>query len=614
MQTRIPVTINPTDLSEDQAILLRDFLRKDENKEQKVKEFEPNIGYKITLNNIDYRFTFTHRITRNTRTTKKIIDGKVSHTTKLNKDGNKQYVYRVFEKKDQTDIESPDKIKGKGAFGATYFVKGKLKYHNDRIVYEKCKPHKPKLIKEQFVEPHSTVENHEKEAELLSLIPRNKTKKINFIKNKGNIIKSQITFAEHPGLSLKEVIANIKNYSIKKRLQLTQLLLERLKELHDAGIMHLDIKPENIIVDMDSDPIQVNIIDLGLAEKIGTKLKDGCGTILYSAPELMYNNTGDQRSDIFSLGFILRELWRDKIFLKVSRGADLEITKNKIAWYKTNLEKGDYDLDVKLKPKFKYLLGQDNTSIIETLLMKTTTIHPDKRLPLAAAIVGIKTIKYEEVKEVDDRPFLERHPRIKKAYEYGGKGLIIGAAIAFGLLTIALTALAVVSGLGGLAVLGISAFALYKIGAIGMAAAFCLPVVGAVVGASVASREEDDIPIKPLNNDEKNSPPKRKLPMSSTANISGGLNNHVTPAKGKSHNPIETRTSGYLGDDERKQNIAPVVAATYHTIPPDTASKLSALQEAKLNFSFVKNQTNHVNQTLKDQVNPQQQDNKTLSQ
>ncbi len=94
-------------------------------------------------------------------------------------------------------------------------------------------------------------------------------------------------------------------------------LLEGIKYLHDKGIMHRDLKLENIMVrDGDNEDVKPVIVDFGLAEYTSeTKyLYTRCGTPGYVAPEVLSIKTGENKTyttacDMFSLGIIFHILY-----------------------------------------------------------------------------------------------------------------------------------------------------------------------------------------------------------------------------------------------------------------------------------------------------------------
>ena len=86
-------------------------------------------------------------------------------------------------------------------------------------------------------------------------------------------------------------------------------IAEALQEAHSKGIVHRDIKAENIMVNSKN---QVKVMDFGLAKLKGslklTKTSSTVGTLAYMAPEQIQGGEVDARSDIFSFGVVLYEM------------------------------------------------------------------------------------------------------------------------------------------------------------------------------------------------------------------------------------------------------------------------------------------------------------------
>src|ERR1051326_3734496 len=84
---------------------------------------------------------------------------------------------------------------------------------------------------------------------------------------------------------------------------------EALQEAHSKGIVHRDIKCENIMVNSKN---QIKVMDFGLAKLKGslklTRTSSTVGTLAYMAPEQIQGGDVDARSDIFSFGAVLFEM------------------------------------------------------------------------------------------------------------------------------------------------------------------------------------------------------------------------------------------------------------------------------------------------------------------
>ncbi len=110
------------------------------------------------------------------------------------------------------------------------------------------------------------------------------------------------------GQTLKKV-AEKESPSTKRILELAIQACEGLNAAHRKGIVHRDIKSDNIMVTADG---QVKIMDFGLARLEGvehlTETGSTLGTAAYMSPEQAQGEEVDQRTDIFSFGVVLYEL------------------------------------------------------------------------------------------------------------------------------------------------------------------------------------------------------------------------------------------------------------------------------------------------------------------
>jgi serine/threonine protein kinase/Tfp pilus assembly protein PilF len=110
------------------------------------------------------------------------------------------------------------------------------------------------------------------------------------------------------GRTLKQIIEK-ETLSVRKVLDIGIQICEGLVVAHEKGIVHRDIKSDNIMVTPRG---QVKIMDFGLAKLKGatrlTQTRSTLGTAAYMSPEQAQGEEVDQRSDIFSFGVVLYEL------------------------------------------------------------------------------------------------------------------------------------------------------------------------------------------------------------------------------------------------------------------------------------------------------------------
>lgn len=94
---------------------------------------------------------------------------------------------------------------------------------------------------------------------------------------------------------------------LEKLYQVALKLVVILDYIHSQGIVHCDLKPDNIR--LTKDPVGLKLLDFGLAEKMGSSTKSKPkGTLAYISPEVLKNKKIDERADFYSLGIMLYEL------------------------------------------------------------------------------------------------------------------------------------------------------------------------------------------------------------------------------------------------------------------------------------------------------------------
>ena len=114
------------------------------------------------------------------------------------------------------------------------------------------------------------------------------------------------------GVSLRELI-DARSLSPPQALGLVPKICAALEYAHDQGIVHRDVKPENILIDRAGEP---KVADFGLARMVhGDEPDDGLtrtdmliGTRSYMAPEQWQTAKVDHRADVYSLGVVVYEM------------------------------------------------------------------------------------------------------------------------------------------------------------------------------------------------------------------------------------------------------------------------------------------------------------------
>lgn len=112
------------------------------------------------------------------------------------------------------------------------------------------------------------------------------------------------------GRTLRALLTERGRLTPSQSLDILQPVLSALKAAHSAGLVHRDVKPENVLL---ADNGAVKVADFGLARAVESSsltLHGGLllGTVAYLAPEQVTQGTADARSDVYAAGVLLYEM------------------------------------------------------------------------------------------------------------------------------------------------------------------------------------------------------------------------------------------------------------------------------------------------------------------
>ncbi|MFQ6070793.1 MAG: protein kinase, partial [Candidatus Aminicenantales bacterium] len=186
---------------------------------------------------------------------------------------------------------------GKGGMGRVYRVE-------DKKIKEEIAL---KLIKPEIALDKKTIERFSNELKMARKIShRNVCRMYGLDEEKGT---HYITMEYVPGEDLKSFIRRSRQLTLGTALSIAKQVCEGLAEAHRLGVIHRDLKPQNIMIDREGN---VRIMDFGIARSLKEKGITGAGVMIgtpeYMSPEQVEGKEVDQRSDIYSLGVILYEM------------------------------------------------------------------------------------------------------------------------------------------------------------------------------------------------------------------------------------------------------------------------------------------------------------------
>jgi hypothetical protein len=165
-----------------------------------------------------------------------------------------------------------------------------------------------KVLHEHFSADPEYVERFRREARAIARLNH---PNIVTVIDRGEFEKRQFIVFEHiPGENLKEVLEREGQLPVAQALALTHQIARGLAFAHQQGVVHRDVKPQNVLLDESG---TAKVTDFGIARSLdpGEELTQ-TGTLLgtsdYIAPEQASGQPVDARSDQYSLGVLLYEL------------------------------------------------------------------------------------------------------------------------------------------------------------------------------------------------------------------------------------------------------------------------------------------------------------------
>jgi len=234
--------------------------------------------------------------------------------------------------------------------------------------------------------------------------------------------KSEIVMGRAPGNALADFMPQVRDEIIKGKhfdllhnyytnsLIIIAKILRAIEYFESKGLVHRDLKPDNIIVEFqEGGRLKVTIIDLGVWCEADEPLKEVAGSPRYMAPEQAELNRGiDSRSDVYAVGIMLYE----SLFGRTQVSRDLEKVKGKaslrdLSWQIVMARMngnafGDLPTDEDLRDRLMEhnAMQSRRASRIVSVLRKMTNETPRNRLRPKDARIELEKI-IEEMQAPD---------------------------------------------------------------------------------------------------------------------------------------------------------------------------------------------------------------------
>lgn len=224
------------------------------------------------------------------------------------------------------EIISNKKNLGSGAFGTVYEIEGTLALERDKIIFKK----KQRVVKVQIVNDAHDEWRAKTEYLVSARATHLHIKPLTIFNN-----LSYLVMRKMPGITLDKIIGSdrarvkFKVFSLEQRLNYAIALLNALQvQVHDQGLVHRDIKPDNMMINEEDGIVSANIIDFNLSRYANQDDGRAMGAIAYRSPEAMNSNITSNKSDIYAMAIVIAELfgeniqslYYDQIYMQDSQG------------------------------------------------------------------------------------------------------------------------------------------------------------------------------------------------------------------------------------------------------------------------------------------------------
>jgi len=164
-----------------------------------------------------------------------------------------------------------------------------------------------KILKEEFVSDEQFRRRFLNESRAISMLRHRNIVSVIDFDFEGNLQYIVMEYVD--GITLKDFIRSQKIIPANIAIKVTAQILSALQHAHERGVIHRDIKPQNIMILNDG---TIKVMDFGIARinkfETVTMTDKAIGTVYYISPEQARGEHTDERSDIYSIGVMLYEM------------------------------------------------------------------------------------------------------------------------------------------------------------------------------------------------------------------------------------------------------------------------------------------------------------------
>ena len=169
-----------------------------------------------------------------------------------------------------------------------------------------------KILKSEYNSDKEFLERFQREAQAASLMSHHNIVNLLDVGVEGEYRYLVLEYVS--GSTLKDVIRQKGRLNTTTAIQITVRILSALQHAHDNGIIHRDIKPQNVLIHSDG---HVKVADFGIARMTNaftiSKGDTVVGSVHYSSPEQAMGGVVEATSDIYSTGVVMYEMLTGRV-------------------------------------------------------------------------------------------------------------------------------------------------------------------------------------------------------------------------------------------------------------------------------------------------------------
>lgn len=169
-----------------------------------------------------------------------------------------------------------------------------------------------KVLKDEFLQNEEFRRRFKNESKAIAVLSHPNIVKIYDVSYGDNLQYIVMEYVD--GITLKEYIEQQGRLDIREAIYFVTQILRALQHAHDKGIVHRDIKPQNIMLLADG---TIKVTDFGIARfsrsETRTMTDGAIGSVHYISPEQAKGSVTDAKTDLYSVGVVLYEMLTGKV-------------------------------------------------------------------------------------------------------------------------------------------------------------------------------------------------------------------------------------------------------------------------------------------------------------